>query len=118
LNNHGEVAFVERSFYSEGGGQGLKVIARPDDAAPGAPTGVEFAGFLSAIRLLDDGRSYVGAEIRGPGIQGVLDQGVWAWSSPQGLENLYRDQNAVGGFDRFDFSIYGTGINQQGKFAT
>jgi hypothetical protein len=117
LNNHGEVAFVERSFYSEGGGQGLRLIARPTDEAPELPAGVRFTGFLSALRLLDDGRSYVGAEFSGPGVLGVA-QGAWTSDTSQGLENLYHDQMTVGGFNGFDFSLYGTAFNQQGTFAT
>jgi hypothetical protein len=118
LNNRGEVAFAERSFYSEGGGAGLKLIARHDEVAPNMPAGVRFNGFLSGLRLLDDGTSYVAGEIVGPGIQGGLEQGVWISSPPLGFANLYRDQMTTGGFNAFDFSMYATAINQRGEYAT
>lgn len=62
-------------IWSEGGGNGLALVARMRTAAPGVESAL-FAGFAPPV-INDDGQVVFSARMTGPGINSSNDQGLW-----------------------------------------
>ena len=92
LNGAGQTAFVadltgtgvddsnDLGIWSEGGGNGLSLIARTGDAAPGTSSGVNFSdfGFVSNLVLNGSGQTAFFGDLTGTGVDSSNDGGIWA----------------------------------------
>jgi hypothetical protein len=86
LNNAGQTAFWARlgdgggdfaeGIWSEGSGT-LMLVARSEDQAPGAPSGVNFREFHSRPMLNDAGQTAFWASLSGSGVDASNDVGIW-----------------------------------------
>lgn len=102
INSHGQTAFRARlslnspginglnngGVWSEGGGNGLELIARGGDQAPGTPTGVnfDFNPFDQTIALNDNGHTAFIAHLQGA----EVGHGIWSEGGGNGLELVAR----------------------------
>jgi hypothetical protein len=93
MNANGDMAFFgmllgpgivtanDGGIWSEGGGEGLKLVAREGLQAPGTPSGVTFSlisTLLSSPALNGRGQVAFIAQLSGPGITNANDLGLWA----------------------------------------
>jgi hypothetical protein len=92
LNSRGETAFLSQltglsvtssnntALWSEGGGNGLKLLAREGQQAPGAQTGVVFGNFIfSDVPILNaNGQAAFTGLLTGPGVTSQNNRGIWA----------------------------------------
>jgi hypothetical protein len=98
INNLGQTAFLAgatgtNSFtgvFSEGGGSGLKLVARSGAQAPGTGPGVNFTSLLAPV-LNGSGNVAFESFLTGPGVvSGVNDNGIWFEKPGVGLTLLAR----------------------------
>jgi hypothetical protein len=89
-------------------GNGLSLVARTGDQAPGTPPGVHFFGeyitlnwpppfYTSAFRnadMLNNGRVMFHAHLAGPGVDATNDRGIWVGDA-SGIELLIREGEPV-----------------------
>lgn len=77
-----EVTFANNeAVWSQGGGDGLKLIARKEDVAPGAGNEVKFDSFGSSDNkplLNNAGQVSFSARLTGPGVDGFNEDGIWS----------------------------------------
>jgi hypothetical protein len=123
LDADGDVAFMARLAGGVGGvtagtSQGvwadvdgtLTLIARQGDDAPGLDPGVHFASFRQLV-LPDDAGPAVLATVKGPGISGANDLGLWSADESGELSLVVREGDAVtvgaGSATLKSFSIFG-----------
>src|SRR4030095_4353564 len=72
----------------------LWLIARKGDAAPGLPNGATFVAFKQLV-LPNDAGPAVLATVKGPGISGANNLGLWAAGGPGALELVSRKGDDV-----------------------
>ncbi|MBL8277182.1 MAG: PEP-CTERM sorting domain-containing protein [Pelomonas sp.] len=102
INASGQVVFSARltgagvTAANDGGvWRGNDLIARNGDAAPGAGSGVSFAGFFRP-RMGDDGTVVYGALLTGTGVSSTNDRGLWRGTSLIAREDTpFVDNSAV-----------------------
>jgi len=83
-------------IFSEGGGNGLQLIARAGDNAPGTPIGVNFTSFSNDV-LNDAGEMAFCGGLRGPGVDDSNDDGIFSEGGGNGLQLIARSgDNAPG----------------------
>ena len=108
LNNNGQVAFLgvvsgtgvnlsnNAGIWTEGGGNGLALVAREGSAAAGTGAGVVFDGLSSPI-INDAGDTIFRASLDGTGVDATNDVGIWKDPSGTSLELVVRKgDQAVG----------------------
>ena len=100
LNDAGQTGFTgsvtgsgvsssnNRGIWSEGGGNGLKLVAREGDAAPGT-SGAFFSSFRSPI-FNRAGQTAFLAELTGTGVTFGNDTGIWAEDTAGNLRLIAR----------------------------
>ena len=131
LNSNGETAFVaslsgpfidptnDSGIWSEGGGNGLGLVAREGNVAPG--TGANFGPFSvsSRLSLNSAGQTAFLATLTGPEIDPTNDSGIWSDGSGNGIELIARKGYlAPGTTANFDRLVVDTGIALNGKGQT
>lgn len=106
LNADGAVAFMARLAGGAGVTAGtsrgvwadvdgtLTLVARQGDDAPGLAPGVRFASFRQLV-LPDDAGPAVLATVKGPGISGANDLGLWSADESGELSLVVREGDAV-----------------------
>jgi hypothetical protein len=108
INTNGEVAFVaalvgpnlgsnNAGIWSDVGGEGLKLIVREGQQAPGAPAGVIFESLQSfnAPTLNTRGQIAFRALLNGPGITLANDSGLWAQDARGQLHLIVREGDSL-----------------------
>jgi hypothetical protein len=102
LNGAGQTAFRgfvtgagvsssnDSGIWSEGGGAGLKLVARAGDAAPGTGAGVNFRS-LGGLVLNGAGQTAFYGELTGAGVVGANNAGIWLEEGGLGLELVARE---------------------------
>ena len=96
LNGTGVNSLNDRGIFSDGGGNGLALIAREGNAAPGTAPGVGF-GFLGKPVLNNVGQTAFFASLRGTGITGANDHAIFSEGSGNGLTLVAREGDAAPG---------------------
>ncbi|HEX5011333.1 MAG TPA: choice-of-anchor tandem repeat NxxGxxAF-containing protein, partial [Planctomycetota bacterium] len=107
LNADGGAAFLGKLASGPGGVTGadakgvwadvdgtLTLIARQGDDAPGLANGVRFASFLQLV-LPDDAGPAVLAKLKGPGVSGANDVGLWSADETGALALVVREGDEV-----------------------
>lgn len=109
-------------IWSEGGGNGLALIARNGSAAPDTPAGVNFSGFNSqAINLSinNAGQIVFRGDLNGTGVNSSNNRGIWSEGGGAGLALVAREGEAAPGtsssvnFSDFAFPA----LNDSGQIA-
>ena len=129
INSGGEIAFVSllsgpgingnnnAALFSEGGGDGLSLVAQSGSAAPGTGTAL-FQAFFTWV-LNDPGDTVFSATLTGGGIDSTNDSGVWR-NSADGLSLVVRDGAPAAGTEpgvTFDLAFGGLVVNGRGQIA-
>lgn len=132
LNNNGETAFVawlngpgiaptnDSGIWSEGKGNGLGLVAREGNLAPG--TSANFGPFSVSNRLAlnSAGQSAFLATLTGPEVNPTNDTGIWSDGRGNGLELIAREGYLAPGtganFDRL-LADSGIALNEKGQTA-
>jgi hypothetical protein len=127
LNNNGQTAFLasltgpgvnntnDLSIWSEGRGNGLELVAREGNLAPG--TSANFSDFviIGAPSLNDFGQLAFLAELTGPGVDNTNERGIWRDAGGNGLQLVARNGDpAPGTSDRFFGHVNSPQISSQG----
>jgi hypothetical protein len=107
VNESGDVAFLARLATGLGGVTGansrgvwcdidgtLTLVARRGDAAPGLAEGVTFVNFRQLV-LPDDAGPALLATVKGPGISGANNLGLWSADETGVLELVVRKGDSV-----------------------
>ena len=102
LNDLGQVAFVSRigvanttALFSEGGGNGLALVAQGGEQVPGGPTGESFTFFTHADPVINNnGFIAFRASVSG---RDILDGGVFRGTTADDLERLAQEGEAAPG---------------------
>jgi hypothetical protein len=76
----GTAASNNSGLWSEGGGNGLQLLARAGQQATETPTGVNFSPFTStdSVILNANGQAAFSAMLTGPGVNRLNNRGIWA----------------------------------------
>lgn len=139
INDRGETAFfgnlrstsqvpstAREGIWSEGGGGGLKLLARQGSAAPGTPAGVTFSGLnrLEGPVINDAGHTAFAATISGAGVNAVNGTGIWSSATGTVAIEMRTGDIAPGTTDQFrgigdNFNPDGVGLllSNSGKIA-
>jgi len=111
INSAGQTAFTGNlagpgirasngsGIWSEGGGNGLELVVRAGDAAPGTSAGITFSAFRS-VALNDAGQTAFRGVLGGfdPGVGAFInDFGVWSEGGGNGLELVAREGSPAPG---------------------
>ncbi len=119
LNNTGQTAFLGRitgagvnasnnlGIWSEGGGDGLALIAREGNAAPGTPSGVNFTGFAAPV-LNNAGQTAFRGTFTGIRGDARNTRGIWSERRVSGLALVVRSGNEA--------PVTSSGINFSNSF--
>ena len=114
LNSAGQTAFaanlaatgvnstISSGIWSEGGGNGLALVARAGSAAPGTSSGVNFSsstfrGNPFPVVINDAGRTAFPGRLSGTGVDDSNDRGIWSEGGGNGLALVAREGNAAPG---------------------
>jgi hypothetical protein len=131
INGKGETAFeagllptgADNSYgwgiFTEGGGNGLSLIARSGDQAPGTKAGVLFRIFLADLDISDSGHTAFSSLLTGVDVNASNDTGVFVKRTDSGLTLLAREGDPVPGMDpemKFG-NIVWSQISNQGETA-
>jgi len=102
LNDQGHTAFIAnlqgaesgQGIWSEGGGNGLELVARTGTPAPGVESGVSFDAFVGqTVVFNNNGQTAFWANLIGPGVDFTNnnDSGIWAQDSAGNLRLIARE---------------------------
>ncbi|MEQ8209636.1 MAG: hypothetical protein RH917_07370 [Lacipirellulaceae bacterium] len=119
LIGSGVIGLNNRGVWSEGSGKGLQLVVRSSNQAPGTRSGVRFSGFFTDVRINDAGLASFIGYIRGPGVTGGNDQGIWSEAAGSGVQLVVRSRDPAPGapvgveFESFENQV----INGAGQTA-
>lgn len=106
LNDQGHTAFIAnlqgaetgQGIWSEGGGNGLELVARTGTPVPGVEPGVSFDAFVGqTVVLNNNGQTAFWANLTGPGVDFMNenDSGIWAQDSAGNLRLIAREGDVL-----------------------
>lgn len=116
----------DTAIWSEGGGQGLRLVAREGQPAPGTQPGVRFASLIDTIAsglseplISDSGATAFRAELVGPSVFAANDIGLWRETADDGLLLVAREGDpAPGAGDDVTFRrLFDFAMNDLGQVA-
>jgi len=81
-------------IWSEGSGNGLELVAREDEVAPGVLDGAEFDTFFDPV-INAQGQVAFSATLRGDNVNSTNNTGVWAQDSDGALQLLLRTGQTI-----------------------
>ena len=114
INSSGEIAFSSflagtdinsnnnSGVWSEGGGNGLTLVAREGNAAPGTNSGVSYKNFNDVV-LNDSGQTAFSGFLTGTGISNSNNRGIWAMGE-SGLTLVAREGHEAPGTEGANFT--------------
>ena len=106
LNNRGQTAFVgglnsttyKSGIWREEIDNGLTLVVRAGDPAPGVPLNLKFSNFFhssngdgNALPFNASGKVAIIGELSGPGIHSANDSGIWSEGMSSGLRLVARE---------------------------
>ena len=125
LTGPGVTAANDQGLWSEGGGNGLRLVAREGDAAPGTGPGVNFRVLGGANnqfympQIGGGGHSIFYSTLIGTDVTIANDTGVWSEGGGMGLRLLGREGDQAPGLDAGvtfgSFGPAGFNINARGQ---
>lgn len=113
----------QMGIWSEGGGRGMRLVARTGMAAPGFPAGSTFGTFNFhyaglPLSLNDSGELAFATRVDGPGVTPYDAAGVWRDRPDSGLELVIRGGDPAPGADSARFVDFGQPLqNNAGDMA-
>ena len=109
----------DKSIWSEGSGNGLTLVARTGQPAPGANVGETFSYFTGPA-FNDSGQTVFRGTLSGPDVDIHNNKGIWSEGAGNGLALIAREGNAAPNsangviFSNLD-SYFDPGINGEGQ---
>ena len=114
INSQGQVAFIanlqgtvdesnDKGIFSEGGGNGVSLIAREGDQAPGTELGVKFRfqdQGLSPLQFNDLGQTVFRTFLAGPGVDETNDKALFSEAGGNGLALIARAGDPAPGTEK------------------
>ena len=104
----------DRGIWSDGGGDGLRLVAREGEPAPGTET---FIGTIDTGSMVMNASEQIAFAGRLGGLNGVADDCIWSESGGNGLELIAREGNPAPGTAANFEILHRPVINDAGQVA-